>query len=231
MYHQPSQRTSYGAPSHRYSQSRPHGYAPPPPAGSPYPPQQLHHRPSQSQSSAHGGAPDQARLWQWFCQVDTDRSGEISVNELHAALINGDWSRFDIDTVKMLMGMFDVDRSGTIGFNEFQGLWKYIVDWQKAFKYFDRDGSGTIDGHELANALQNFGYNLSPTLMSLIEQKYAPAPIAGGGPKPGITFDRFVRACVLVRTLTEAFKTRDTDHDGWIQVNYEDFMVMVLSAP
>ena len=55
---------------------------------------------------------------------------------------------------------------------EFQGLWQYIVDWQKAFKYFDRDGSGTIDGHELADALRNFGYNLSPTLMSMLEQKY-----------------------------------------------------------
>ena len=56
--------------------------------------------------------------------------------------------------------------------SEFQGLWKYIVDWQQAFKYFDRDGSGTIDGHELANALRQFGYNLSPTILSLLEQKY-----------------------------------------------------------
>jgi len=28
------------------------------------------------------------------------------------------------------MGMFDSDRSGSIGFNEFVGLWKYIKDWQ-----------------------------------------------------------------------------------------------------
>lgn len=27
----------------------------------------------------------------------------------------------------------------------------------------------------------------------------------GYGPPPGITFDRFVRACVVVKTLTEAF--------------------------
>lgn len=37
---------------------------------------------------------------------------------------------FDLDTVKMLMGIFDTDRSGTIGFNEFSGLWRYIKDWQ-----------------------------------------------------------------------------------------------------
>jgi hypothetical protein len=37
---------------------------------------------------------------------------------------------FDLDTVKMLMSIFDSDRSGTIGFNEFSGLWRYIKDWQ-----------------------------------------------------------------------------------------------------
>lgn len=35
----------------------------------------------------------------------------------------------------------------------------------------------------------------------------ASGPVAAGyGPAPGITFDRFVRACVVVKTLTEAFQ-------------------------
>lgn len=35
----------------------------------------------------------------------------------------------------------------------------------------------------------------------------ASGPVAAGyGPPPGITFDRFVRACVAVKTLTEAFQ-------------------------
>ena len=55
---------------------------------------------------------------------------------------------------------------------EFAGLWKYIADWQNVFKHFDRDQSGSIDGHELAQALRSFGYNLSPFLLSLVEQKY-----------------------------------------------------------
>ncbi|KAL1730227.1 hypothetical protein EV714DRAFT_284263 [Schizophyllum commune] len=172
------------------------------------------------------------QLWQWFTAVDTDRSGAISVNELQSALLNG----FDLDTVKMLMNIFDVDRSGTISFTEFAGLWKYISDWQNVFRHFDRDHSGSIDGQELADALSNFGYRLTPQLLQLIEQKYVSAPAEGYGPPPGITFDRFVRACVAVKTLTEAFQRADTDHDGWVQVNYEQFMSvsiehMVLSCP
>lgn len=86
--------------------------------------------------------------------------------------------------------MQDTDRSGTIGFNEvrgsfmlyeelmilsrvqFSGLWKYIKDWQNVFRHFDRDRSGSIDGQELTQALAQFGYNLSPHLMNLVEKKY-----------------------------------------------------------
>ncbi|KAI9059895.1 EF-hand [Trametes sanguinea] len=170
------------------------------------------------------------QLWSWFTAVDTDRSGHISVHELQKALINGDWSPFDLDTVKLLMSIFDTDRSGTIGFNEFAGLWKYIKDWQNVFRHFDRDQSGSIDNRELADALRQFGYNLSPQLLQLVERKYGTG--AGVGPDAnGITFDRFVRACVVIKQVTEAFQRLDTDRDGWVQINYDQFMHTVLSLP
>jgi len=171
------------------------------------------------------------QLWEWFQAVDSDRSGSITVNELQSALVNGNWSKFDLDTVKMLMNIFDTDRSGSIGFKEFSGLWKYIADWQNVFRHFDSDHSGSIEGRELAEALRSFGYNLSPPLLTLVEHKYASGSAAGFGPPPGITFDRFVRACVVVKTLTEAFQRADNDRDGWVQLNYEQFMKIVLSAP
>ena len=61
------------------------------------------------------------------------------------------------------------------------------------------------------------------------------APQVGGfapsGGQDGITFDRFVRACVVIKQLTEAFQRLDTDRDGWIQIQYETFMQTVLSLP
>ncbi|KAI0721657.1 hypothetical protein C8T65DRAFT_705203 [Cerioporus squamosus] len=225
----------YGAPARHSSQSSRYGAPPPRPVSSQYGAQQGYYgggTPAPGYGSArpqaHGPPPGaDPQLWQWFSAVDTDRSGAISVTELQAALVNG----FDLDTVKMLMSIFDTDRSGTIGFNEFAGLWKYIQDWQNVFRHFDRDRSGSIDGAELSEALRSFGYNLSPTLLSLLEQKYASGPSDRYGPPPGITFDRFVRACVVVKTLTEAFQRVDTDRDGWVQMNYEQFMKIVLSAP
>jgi Ca2+-binding EF-hand superfamily protein len=215
----------YGG-AHGYGGGGPGGFSQPPPAGPP-----------------PGSDP---QLWNWFVSVDTDRSGAISVTELQKALINGDWSPFDLDTVKLLMSIFDTDRSGTIGFNEFAGLWRYVKDWQNVFRHFDKDRSGSIDSEELHAALKQFGYNLSPQLLTEVEKKYdfkgsgvADGPSIPSGPggfgRPpvpsGITFDRFVRACVVIKQLTEAFQKIDSDRDGWIQINYDQFMHIVLAAP
>ncbi|KAF8136147.1 EF-hand [Boletus edulis] len=169
------------------------------------------------------------QLWQYFSAVDTNRSGALSINELQHALHNGNWSRFDLDTVKMLVNMFDTNRTGTIGFNEFSRLWQYISEWQRVFKHFDRDHSGTIERRELSDALRNFGYDLSPSLLTLIEYKYASGATAAYGPPPGITFDRFVRACVTVKTLTEAFQSFDPHREGWARFSYEDFMKVITT--
>ncbi|KAJ7603490.1 hypothetical protein B0H17DRAFT_1233150, partial [Mycena rosella] len=138
------------------------------------------------------------RLWSWFTSFDTERSGAITTVELP----------FEFDTVKLLMRIFDTNRSGTIAFNEFAGLWKYIKDWQNVFKHFDRDRSGSIDGSELRDALARFGYNFSPAVLRLVQLKYV------GSGLPGISFDRFVRACVVVKQLSEAFGPLDADRDG-----------------
>ena len=46
-------------------------------------------------------------------------SGQLSERELQAALVNGDWTKFDPHTVRMMIRMFDADRNGSISFDEF----------------------------------------------------------------------------------------------------------------
>jgi len=167
-----------------------------------------------------------------FSAVDVDRSGSIDLTELHSALVNGNGTKFDLCTAKVLMNIFDTDQSGKICFHEFQRLWRYIKEWQGVFKHFDRDHSGSIDRHELSAALSNsFGNKLSPMIISLVKHKYAPGPVAGYDPAPYVTLDRFLRACAAVKTLTKAFESVEIDKDGLIQINYEEFMKMALRAP
>lgn len=65
-----------------------------------------------------------------------------------------------------------LDNTGTIDFNEFAGLWKYIEDWKQCFQTFDVDGSGSIDRNEMKHALRTFGYNLSDNFINQLIQKY-----------------------------------------------------------
>ncbi|CAO3587471.1 unnamed protein product [Absidia cylindrospora] len=120
------------------------------------------------------------------------------------------------------MNFILTDNTGTIDFQEFAGLWKYIEDWKRCFQTFDADGSGSIDRNEMQNALRTFGYNLSDRFVSVLIQKFDKYGHGGGQPGKGdVTFDNFVQACVNVKTLTDSFRSFDTDNDGWIQINYE----------
>jgi len=174
------------------------------------------------------------KLWEWFDKVDKDQSGDIDATELQTALINGDWSHFDLNTVNLLMNIVDHDRNDRIDFDEFADLWKFIKGWQRTFDRFDSDKSGTIDRAELQNALTDFGYVVTPQLLTILQHKYAPAPQAHSpksGNPPGITFDRFVRACVVLHQVTKAFHDFNTDGNGLVNIDYLQFLKAVLSMP
>ncbi len=89
--------------------------------------------------------------------------------------------------------MFDRDRSGTINFQEFGALWKYVNDWQTTFKSYDKDNSGSIDKHELKTALTSFGYRLSDQFYGVLIRKF---DRVGRGT---IAFDDFIQCCVVIQ--------------------------------
>lgn len=167
--------------------------------------------------------PSREFLWDVFQRVDKDRSGSITVDELQQALSNGTWTPFNPETVRLMIGMFDKRQSGTVNFEEFGALWKYVTDWQNCFRSFDRDNSGNIDRNELKTALANFGYRLNDHIVDMLIRKY---DRAGRGT---IYFDDFIQCCVVLYTLTSAFRQHDTDQDGVITIHYEQFLSMVFN--
>lgn len=117
-------------------------------------------------------------------------TGQLSEKELSAALVNGDWTSFDPQTVRMMIRMFDADRSGTIGFDEFCGLWSFLASWRTLFDRFDVDRSGNISLSEFTDALIAFRYRLSPAFVELLFRTYDKR---GEGV---MSFDLFVQACI-----------------------------------
>lgn len=45
-------------------------------------------------------------VYSWFVSVDTDRSGQITAMELQSALTNGNWSHFNPETCRLMIGAF-----------------------------------------------------------------------------------------------------------------------------
>ncbi|KAI3329386.1 EF-hand [Xylariaceae sp. AK1471] len=228
--HQSSRRspTHYG--SHSGSHSGPHSpmshspMSPPPQASGPRP--TAHNRPPASNRPPPSPAPQDggtdSSLLPLFRAVDKDGTGQLSERELSAALVNGDWTAFDPQTVRMMIRMFDSDRSGTIGFDEFCGLWSFLASWRTLFDRFDTDRSGNISLDEFTNALVAFRYRLSPGFVELLFHTYDKR---GEGV---MSFDLFVQACISLKRMTDVFKKYDDDRDGYITLGFEDFLVEIL---
>ncbi|KAL3605575.1 hypothetical protein FPOAC2_00522 [Fusarium poae] len=202
-----------------------HGFmSPPPNPGGARP--QAHNRPAPNSrpppSPALDGNGSDPSLLPLFRAVDKDGTGHLSERELSAALVNGDWTAFDPHTVRMMIRMFDSDRSGTIGFEEFCGLWSFLASWRTLFDRFDVDRSGNISLSEFNNALVAFRYRLSPQFVELLFNTYDKR-------NEGVmSFDLFVQSCISLKRMTDVFKKYDDDRDGYITLSFEDFLTEIL---
>ncbi|XP_003382536.1 PREDICTED: peflin-like [Amphimedon queenslandica] len=161
-------------------------------------------------------------VYEWFRTVDADGSGQISAVELRQALVNSNWSHFNDETCRLLIGMFDKDKNGTIDVHEFGSLWKYVQEWKGCFDRFDKDRSGNIDSGELQEALGAFGYRLSRDFCQLCTRVFDRKDVNS------MKFDDFIQCCVMLRSLTETFQRVDTDRDGVIDISYEQFLEMAI---
>lgn len=208
----------YGAPAGQPYGAAPYGGQPPygaPPGGAPGYGQQ----PPPQAGPPPGVDPN---VYNWFTSVDQDKSGKITAIELQQALTNNNWTHFNAETCRLMIGMFDKDQSGTIDLYEFGSLWNYINQWRGVFERYDRDKSGAIEANELSTAFNEMGYRLSPQFSQMLVSKYDIHA------RRSLKLDDFIQACVMLRSLTDSFRQRDTNLNGTITIAYEDFMSLVL---
>lgn len=123
-----------------------------------------------------------------------------------------------------MIAMFDVDKSGTIGINEFQLLYNYINQWLGVFKNYDSNRSGSIEEQELSLAFQQMGFRFSPEFIKFL--------IARSDLKNHqmISVDQFIVLCVQIQRLTEAFRVRDKEMKGVINLAFEDFLTVAINC-
>ncbi|GAB2235613.1 hypothetical protein Droror1_Dr00026043 [Drosera rotundifolia] len=103
-----------------------------------------------------------AGLKQMFKMIDTDNSGQITLEELKSGLEKVG-ANLKESEITHLMQAADIDNSGTIDYGEFIAAMLHLNKIQRedhlfaAFSFFDKDGSGYITPDELQQACEQFG--------------------------------------------------------------------------
>lgn len=222
----------YRPPPHNIHPSPPpqnYGFGPPPAPVRNRPPPAS--RPPQSPHPPPLSVPndDPQQLFPLFRAANVSHSGALTELELGSALVNGDYTSFHPKTVKMMIRMFDRNGSGTISFDEFVSLWRYLAAWRELFDRFDEDRSGRISLQEFEKSLVAFGYRLSQPFVTILfttfESKGRQRNAHQMGPaRMGMSFDLFVQACISLRRMTDVFKRYDDDRDGYVTVSFEEFL-------
>lgn len=164
-------------------------------------------------------------LYSRFGEFDSRNIGLLSEADLATGLRNGDNTRFDPNTVHLIVRMFDEDGDHAINFQEFKKLWSYLYDYREIFNQFDRDASGDINLSEFQRALRSFGYRLSGPCIKTIFAKYSRS--SRSRREHVISFDKFVLACIHLLNITQSFKRFDYNRDGYANIGFEDYLVEV----
>mmetsp|Transcript_63496 Transcript_63496/g.150448 ORF Transcript_63496/g.150448 Transcript_63496/m.150448 type:complete len:267 (+) Transcript_63496:16-816(+) len=208
------QQPGYGQPP---AGQPPAGYGQPPPG-----------QPPPAYGQPAGGYPPQPnqQLWAYFSAVDKDRSGRISGTELQQALTNGHPTPFNMETIAMMIRLFDRRNTGEIEFADFEALWNFINSWRDCFQRHDSDRSGNISEQELQQAVSSLGYSLTPAFYTFATPKFSKR----GGAPGRIYFDDFILLMCKLKSLTDVFRQQDVQQRGSIQCQYEQFMTMTLQA-
>ncbi|XP_075386883.1 calpain-3 isoform X3 [Tenrec ecaudatus] len=130
---------------------------------------------------------------------------------------------FTLESCRSMIALMDTDGSGRLNLQEFHHLWKKIKAWQKIFKQYDTDHSGTINSYEMRNAVNDAGFHLNCQLYDIITMRYADKHM-------NIDFDSFICCFVRLEGMFRAFSAFDKDGDGIIKLNVLEWLQLTMYA-
>ncbi|KAG6570981.1 sorcin-like [Cucurbita maxima] len=155
-------------------------------------------------------------LKEWFDRVDSEKSGSIIAPQLQNALAVGNLN-FPLSIVQQMIRMYDFDRNGTMSFEEFVALNKFLIKLQQAFSDLER-GRGYLVPEDVYEALVKIGFTLdSPAFYTVCEsfdQK-----------KNGrFRLDDFISLCIFVQSARNLFNSFDTAKQGRVTLDLNQFV-------
>ncbi|KAJ3157445.1 Programmed cell death protein 6 [Geranomyces michiganensis] len=165
-------------------------------------------------------------LWKLFVMVDPYQLQAINAVQLRDIINHGPWPPLEYSTVRILHKIYD--RAGNrFKFDDFASLWDMISEWVKVFRandhHTDEAEFGHIERSDLRKVLKSCGVSSSETfLTALLTQGYQTERPLG--------WDDFMRCAARIKLMQNCFIEVDKDHDQYITLRYDQFLVMVVDS-
>ncbi|KAL6494877.1 hypothetical protein OROGR_031677 [Orobanche gracilis] len=155
-------------------------------------------------------------LREWFDRVDYQKTGNITATQLKSAFAVGNL-HFSISVLQQMLRMYDFDRNGTMSFEEFVELNKFLLKIQQAFSGLDR-GRGFLVPDEAYEALVKIGFSLdSPAFYTACES-------FDQSRSGKLRLDDFISLCIFVQSARNLFNSFDTSKAGRVTLDFNQFI-------
>ncbi|XP_030051828.1 calpain-8 [Microcaecilia unicolor] len=129
---------------------------------------------------------------------------------------------FTLATCREMISLLDNEGTGTLNLVEFKTLWMKIQKYMEIYRKVDTDHSGTMDAHEMRNALREAGFALNNKVQHIITLRYASSDLL-------IDFDGFIACMIRLETLFKIFQLLDKGNSGVIQLSLPEWLCCTLA--
>lgn len=152
----------------------------------------------------------------WFRSVDVDNSGSINSAELKRALEAGNL-HFPQTVVEQMTKMYDKDYSGTMSFDEFVSLHKFLSSVQDTFSRNSRS-RGVLSLQEMYPALQQAGYKLDQPSFFTVCRSFDKGNLGD------FRLDEFMSICIFLQSAQNLFTAFDSQRKGSVTLDFNQFI-------
>lgn len=148
--------------------------------------------------------------------VDIDNSGSINTAELQRALESGNLF-FPSTVVAQMSKMYDKDYSGTMSFDEFASLHRFLMTVQDVFTRHSRN-RGVLSLQEMRSALEQAGYHLDQPSFVTVCRSFDDKNMGS------FQLDEFMSICIFLQSAQNLFKAFDPTRRGHVTLDFNQFI-------
>mmetsp|Transcript_5154 Transcript_5154/g.15427 ORF Transcript_5154/g.15427 Transcript_5154/m.15427 type:complete len:172 (+) Transcript_5154:233-748(+) len=161
-------------------------------------------------------ATEEQRLRQWFNAIDVNRDGTLDAAELMRALAQAGLQMPE-NVCALLLRMHDMDRSGTIDFQEFVSIHNFVSSVTSSFMQVDRDRNGVLTLPEINEALRTNNFFLGENALHAVCASFDHM-------KRGfLGMAEYVGLAAFLSTGRHLFAHYDPRHTGQVHLNFDAF--------